>query len=97
MYWKITACILALMLLTGCTQETPPSTTAATETTAAITTAAHTQPPTDTTQVTEVTEITAPIETTEETVSVIKIEACDDESIKLNFDGEIREFVIGLS
>ena len=37
------------------------------------------------------------IETTEETVSVIKIEACDDESIKLNFDGEIREFVIGLS
>ena len=71
MYWKITACILALMLLTGCTQETPPSTTAATETTAAITTAAHTQPPTDTTaptQVTEVTETTVPIETTEQTV-----------------------------
>ena len=37
------------------------------------------------------------IETTEETVSTIKIEACDDKSIKLNFDGEIREFVIGLS
>ena len=36
-------------------------------------------------------------ETTEETVSTIKIEACDDKSIKLNFDGEIREFVIGLS
>lgn len=37
------------------------------------------------------------IETTEETVSTIKIESCDDKSIKLNFDGEIREFVIGLS
>lgn len=37
------------------------------------------------------------IETTEETVSKIKIEECDDKSIKLNFDGEIREFVIGLS
>ena len=37
------------------------------------------------------------IETTEETVSTIKIEAYDDKSIKLNFDGEIREFVIGLS
>ena len=36
-------------------------------------------------------------ETTEETVSTIKIEACDNKSIKLNFDGEIREFVIGLS
>ena len=36
-------------------------------------------------------------ETTEETISTIKIEACDDKSIKLNFDGEIREFVIGLS
>ena len=33
------------------------------------------------------------IETTEETVSTIRVEACDDESIKLNFDGEIREFV----
>lgn len=33
------------------------------------------------------------IETTEETVSTIKVEACDDESIKLNFDGEIRVFV----
>ena len=33
------------------------------------------------------------IETTDETVSTIKIEACDGESIKLNFDGEIREFV----
>lgn len=32
------------------------------------------------------------IETTEETVSEIKIEECDDEIIKLNFDGEIREF-----
>jgi major membrane immunogen (membrane-anchored lipoprotein) len=32
------------------------------------------------------------IETTEETVSTIKVEACD-ESIKLNFDGEIRVFV----
>ena len=37
------------------------------------------------------------IETTEETVSKIIIEACDDEKLKLNFDGEIREFVIGLS
>ena len=37
------------------------------------------------------------IETTEETVSIIKIEACDRESIKLDFNGEIREFVIGLS
>ena len=37
------------------------------------------------------------IETTEETVSTIKIESCDGKSIKLNFDGEIREFVIGLS
>ena len=33
------------------------------------------------------------IETTEETVSAIVIEKCDDKSIKLNFDGEIREFV----
>ena len=33
------------------------------------------------------------IETTEETVAEIKIEKCDSESIKLNFDGEIREFV----
>ena len=33
------------------------------------------------------------IETTEETVSKIKIEECDDKSIKLNFDGEIREFI----
>ena len=33
------------------------------------------------------------IETTEETVSTIIIEECDSESIKLNFDGEIREFV----
>lgn len=33
------------------------------------------------------------IETTEETVSTIIIEECDGESIKLNFDGEIREFV----
>lgn len=36
-------------------------------------------------------------ETTEETISTIKIEACDDKNIKLNFDGEIRTFVIGLS
>ena len=33
------------------------------------------------------------IETTEDTVSTIKVEACDDKSIKLNFDGEIREFI----
>ena len=33
------------------------------------------------------------IETTEETISTIKVEACDGERIKLNFDGEIREFV----
>jgi hypothetical protein len=33
------------------------------------------------------------IETTEETVSTIIIEECNIESIKLNFDGEIREFV----
>lgn len=33
------------------------------------------------------------IETTEETVSEIKIEFCDADSIKLNFEGEIREFV----
>ena len=33
------------------------------------------------------------IETTEETVSEIKIEECDSKSIKLSFDGEIREFV----
>ncbi len=33
------------------------------------------------------------LETTEETVSSIIIEECDDESIKLNFDGEIREFI----
>ena len=33
------------------------------------------------------------IETTEETVSAIIIEECDSKSIKLNFDGEIREFV----
>ena len=32
------------------------------------------------------------IETTEETVPVIKIESYDDKNIKLNFDGEIREF-----
>ena len=32
------------------------------------------------------------IEITNETVSEIKIEKCDDKSIKLNFDGEIREF-----
>lgn len=32
-------------------------------------------------------------ETTEETVSEIVIESCDDESIRLDFDGEIREFV----
>ena len=37
------------------------------------------------------------IETTEETVSKIKREECSDENIKLNFDGETREFVIGLS
>ena len=37
------------------------------------------------------------IETTEETISKIKIESYDDKNIKLNFDGEIREFVIGLS
>lgn len=36
-------------------------------------------------------------ETTEETVSKIKIEMCDEERIKLNFNGEIREFVIALS
>ena len=33
------------------------------------------------------------LETTEETISTIKIEAYDDKNIKLNFDGEIREFV----
>ena len=33
------------------------------------------------------------IETTDETVSTIKIETCNDESIKLNFNGETREFV----
>ena len=33
------------------------------------------------------------IEITEETVLTIKIEACDDKNLKLNFDGEIREFV----
>ena len=33
------------------------------------------------------------IETTEETVSTIKVEACDGESLKLNFNGEIRVFV----
>ena len=32
-------------------------------------------------------------ETTEETVSEIVIESCNDESITLSFDGEIREFV----
>ena len=37
------------------------------------------------------------IKTTEETISKIKIEECDDKSIKLNFDGEIREFFKGLS
>ena len=36
-------------------------------------------------------------ETTEKTISTIKIEAYDDKNIKLNFDGETREFVIGLS
>lgn len=33
------------------------------------------------------------IETTEETVSTIIIEECNNVSIKLNFDGEIRVFV----
>ena len=37
------------------------------------------------------------IETTEETISTIIIEEYRSESIKLNFDGEVREFVIGLS
>ena len=37
------------------------------------------------------------METTDETVSQIKIESYDDKSITLDFDGEIREFVIGLS
>ena len=37
------------------------------------------------------------IETTEETVSSIKIEEYDGKKLKLNFDGEIREFVMGLS
>ena len=32
------------------------------------------------------------IEITDETFSTIKVEDCDGESIKLNFDGEIREF-----
>ena len=32
-------------------------------------------------------------EITEETICEIRIEACDGEYIKLNFDGEIREFV----
>ena len=32
-------------------------------------------------------------ETTDETVSKVVIESCDNESIKLSFDGEIREFV----
>ena len=33
------------------------------------------------------------IETTEETISQIVVEMCDGDGIKLNFDGEIREFV----
>ena len=33
------------------------------------------------------------IETTDETVSEIKIEMCDEENLKLSFDGEIRSFV----
>ena len=33
------------------------------------------------------------IETTDETVSEIKIEMCDEENLKLNIDGEIRSFV----
>ena len=33
------------------------------------------------------------LETTEETIPTIKIEACNDTRIKLNFNGEIREFV----
>ena len=37
------------------------------------------------------------IETTEETISTIMIEEYSSEGIKLNFDGEVREFVIGLS
>ena len=37
------------------------------------------------------------IETTKETISAIRIEKCDDKSIKLNFDGEIREFVLAQS
>ena len=37
------------------------------------------------------------IETTDKTISQIKIKSYDEKSIKLNFDGEIREFVIGLS
>ena len=32
------------------------------------------------------------IEITQETISTIKIEKCDDKSIKLNFNGEIRCF-----
>ncbi len=36
------------------------------------------------------------IETTDETVSKIKIEMCDKERLKLNFDGEIRGFVVSL-
>ena len=32
------------------------------------------------------------IETTEETISTIKIVMCDENSIKLDFDGETREF-----
>jgi hypothetical protein len=33
------------------------------------------------------------METTEETVETIKIDACDDKSIRLSFNREIREFV----
>ena len=32
-------------------------------------------------------------ETTEETIPEIKIEMCDGEILRLNFDGEIREFI----
>ena len=37
------------------------------------------------------------IENTEETVTKIKIVKCDDKSLTLDYGGEIREFVIGLS
>ena len=81
MYWKITACILALMLLTGCTREAPPPTTAAAETTPPITTTVETQLPADTTvptQVTEITEVTEATETAETTETTVTTETTEE-------------------